>query len=913
MNTTIVKILSLIICYISGLKTLTAQNIAISGNSKLLAVNNGGESKSGINIYQMNSLKWVRHFKFNQPVQHSVDDIQLNYCGKILYARKQNTSAVWNILTGSKVLESNNIQNIALARYDNFFALIKNGKLKLYDSFTGEELMLPFKLPDDLEIVHLQFSDNDKYIVAQSIDNDLIVWETTTAKLVHRISAFDYIFNCNGKYLTVLSAKGNNIHVIRYKTPDFKEIMRINCREEIKKHKKLNAGGTIASIPHHSVTPISIHSSFSQISPCGQYVVVVSGDKHKTNALNIINIEKQKVISAISKNTMRYPVNLYPYFWDKNNLIIRFSNHTSGIYNVASKRFVNPLNYNFEFGLFEKKMPDIELLKKRRISPNQRYAIVQKQGHSETVLFARAANIEQKKSKIDDVLFLGYDLNSDYIIGINNKNKIVKINTLEIEAGNEKPPVQQFSDTLTIPPDEKEILEDAVPPPGYDYIPVKQFAHISEISDNDTINLQLHTISADSLLAQISVHLLDQNGTYYYGASEDEWLHIWKKLEVKPPHVDKKQIRDFEVTEVKKDAGSSHAIAIILDHSGSMGSKRAYRLQKAAYDFIESKQENEAIAIVKYDSKIGIDASFSTDKNYLLQELGINGMAGYGGATALLDAMDCAITILKKYKKYERKSVLILTDGNENASLTTKNSVLMQAIKNNVRINTIGFGDYVSDKYLKSIAYMTQGSYHQIYGSKSFDWLFDNIRNRLQYYYNITFDIDSVGEYEAFMNVALNEIRCDTMHVAFDNTFIDLAEYDDFVEFLHPAIVRADTIETKNQTEIVQLPSVYFSFYQTMLIDRTEGNITTVVKYLRDHPNTIVEIQGHTDNIGDPRYNRRLSKLRAIKVKNMLVKREIHPDRIVTRGFGSSKPVASNSTETGRQKNRRVDFYIKVK
>jgi OmpA-OmpF porin, OOP family len=71
-----------------------------------------------------------------------------------------------------------------------------------------------------------------------------------------------------------------------------------------------------------------------------------------------------------------------------------------------------------------------------------------------------------------------------------------------------------------------------------------------------------------------------------------------------------------------------------------------------------------------------------------------------------------------------------------------------------------------------------------------------------------------------------------------------------------------------------------------------------------------IRIEGHTDNVGDPAMNQKLSEERARSVKAALEKRGVDGDRLDTRGFGESKPIAPNRSAGGRQKNRRVEFVI---
>lgn len=71
-----------------------------------------------------------------------------------------------------------------------------------------------------------------------------------------------------------------------------------------------------------------------------------------------------------------------------------------------------------------------------------------------------------------------------------------------------------------------------------------------------------------------------------------------------------------------------------------------------------------------------------------------------------------------------------------------------------------------------------------------------------------------------------------------------------------------------------------------------------------------LEIQGHTDNVGGANYNQKLSEDRANAVKKYLVDKGVSSARITAKGFGMTKPIATNDTPEGRSKNRRVEFLI---
>jgi outer membrane protein OmpA-like peptidoglycan-associated protein len=83
-----------------------------------------------------------------------------------------------------------------------------------------------------------------------------------------------------------------------------------------------------------------------------------------------------------------------------------------------------------------------------------------------------------------------------------------------------------------------------------------------------------------------------------------------------------------------------------------------------------------------------------------------------------------------------------------------------------------------------------------------------------------------------------------------------------------------------------------------------------VAKVLNQYPQTNIIVTGHTDSKGAEEYNQKLSERRAESVKNALAGVGVNPSRINTIGYGKSKPIADNSTEAGRQMNRRVEIVI---
>jgi outer membrane protein OmpA-like peptidoglycan-associated protein len=90
----------------------------------------------------------------------------------------------------------------------------------------------------------------------------------------------------------------------------------------------------------------------------------------------------------------------------------------------------------------------------------------------------------------------------------------------------------------------------------------------------------------------------------------------------------------------------------------------------------------------------------------------------------------------------------------------------------------------------------------------------------------------------------------------------------------------------------------------------TQDELRKFAETLNKYPDTYVLIDGHTDNTGSDTYNQQLSVKRAEAVSTFLKNQGVASSRLGTRGFGESQPVADNSTEAGRQANRRVGVAI---
>lgn len=108
----------------------------------------------------------------------------------------------------------------------------------------------------------------------------------------------------------------------------------------------------------------------------------------------------------------------------------------------------------------------------------------------------------------------------------------------------------------------------------------------------------------------------------------------------------------------------------------------------------------------------------------------------------------------------------------------------------------------------------------------------------------------------------------------------------------------------------ISLNNVFFERSKAVLLAGSEEELNKLVKLLLDNPTIKIELAGHTDNVGDPALNLKLSQERVEVIKKYIVDKGVTANRISGKGYGGTKPVASNASEETRKLNRRVEFII---
>jgi outer membrane protein OmpA-like peptidoglycan-associated protein len=106
------------------------------------------------------------------------------------------------------------------------------------------------------------------------------------------------------------------------------------------------------------------------------------------------------------------------------------------------------------------------------------------------------------------------------------------------------------------------------------------------------------------------------------------------------------------------------------------------------------------------------------------------------------------------------------------------------------------------------------------------------------------------------------------------------------------------------------LKNIFFNTNEYALLPASLTELSTLKDLLKNNPSLQIEVQGHTDNIGNDQQNEKLSLQRAKAVYDYLIEAEIDRERLRFKGYGKTKPIAPNDTEAQRRQNRRTSFVV---
>ena len=109
---------------------------------------------------------------------------------------------------------------------------------------------------------------------------------------------------------------------------------------------------------------------------------------------------------------------------------------------------------------------------------------------------------------------------------------------------------------------------------------------------------------------------------------------------------------------------------------------------------------------------------------------------------------------------------------------------------------------------------------------------------------------------------------------------------------------------------VVNLPDILFPFNQARLTPSAQQTVGQIAGSISKVKHRSISVEGHTDSVGSPEYNKGLSNARARSVASELVRSGVPSENVSTYGYGEGAPIASNSSEVGRARNRRVEIVV---
>ncbi len=159
--------------------------------------------------------------------------------------------------------------------------------------------------------------------------------------------------------------------------------------------------------------------------------------------------------------------------------------------------------------------------------------------------------------------------------------------------------------------------------------------------------------------------------------------------------------------------------------------------------------------------------------------------------------------------------------------------------------------------------------------------------------------VDDLDE-EIIDNITIIDIEPEKMNIIIE----EKANYtiDEIEKYIH------DGVDVTNRK--ISFDNIEFEFNKSDLKDGSELVLNDIVDFIKKNPKVNIQINGHTDNVGSSDVNIKLSNGRAKAVCDYLISSGIKQNRITYKGFGDTKPIASNDMESDRAKNRRVEFQI---
>ncbi|MFT6867975.1 MAG: OOP family OmpA-OmpF porin [Cyclobacteriaceae bacterium] len=117
-------------------------------------------------------------------------------------------------------------------------------------------------------------------------------------------------------------------------------------------------------------------------------------------------------------------------------------------------------------------------------------------------------------------------------------------------------------------------------------------------------------------------------------------------------------------------------------------------------------------------------------------------------------------------------------------------------------------------------------------------------------------------------------------------------------------------MEPGEENELISLENLIFASGNDKITESSYEELDQLVSWLKDRPNTIIQLEGHTDFAGNLNANMKLSQSRVDATKEYLIKKGVKKNRVLTKAFGGTQPITTERTAEAKAKNRRVEVRV---
>jgi VWFA-related protein len=447
---------------------------------------------------------------------------------------------------------------------------------------------------------------------------------------------------------------------------------------------------------------------------------------------------------------------------------------------------------------------------------------------------------------------------------------------------------------------------------------IQNTRNITELPRDTQIQFEIFAIDYSRYPNEVRLKVLavDDKGNFVAGLEDESkrrQRNIIKRILEKTDDRTQ-QIRSFTFKEVLEERATQHDISLALDYSGSMMNS-IFFLESAVQSFIKSKEDNDRIAITKYDDHIVEASPLESDQTLLRERMSAFGLDSLGGSTALYASADAAMGAIKDSKN--QKELILFTDGMENASLQymdeyaiTATELAKKARKNDVAVHVVAFGSGVSSSILKQLAHKTGGNFYTIENQMDIQSLFEEIPIILHHYYEITYrPVVRGGNHDVSLvydNLQGNEMTIISDYYIGEDFIIDETDPD------APPSYWEEVADSLNKTPLsVPQAVAYFDFDKDILEEQYKPGLDQYLDYLNKFSRAVLVIFGHTDSRGPVDYSYDLSERRAAAVRNYLIEKGISKERMILVPCGKNEMIwYPEDTNWKARENRRIEILM---